>query len=169
MSQDKTVLIVDDDAINREILKEAFEGSYSVIEASDGREAIDILREKPQEIGAVMLDLIMPVTDGFAVLEFMKTSHLDTDIPVVIITSDDSRDLQKRLSEYHICDLLNKPFLPMVILRRTRNFISLYAEKREEMSALRAEIEMLRAENTQLYDKVRKYEKILKDIHKKTL
>lgn len=169
MSQDKTVLIVDDDAINREILKEAFEGSYSVIEASDGREAIDILREKPQEIGAVMLDLIMPVTDGFAVLEFMKASHLDTDIPVVIITSDDSRDLQKRLSEYHICDLLNKPFLPMVILRRTRNFISLYAEKREEMSALRAEIEMLRAENTQLYDKVRKYEKILKDIHKKTL
>ncbi len=169
MSRDKTVLIVDDDAINRTILREAFDDSYIILEASNGREAIDTLREKPTEIGAIMLDLIMPESDGFDVLEFMKNGHLDTEIPVVVITSDDTKEVQKRLSAYRICDMLNKPFLPMVISRRTRNFISLYADKREEMAMLREELDLLKAENAELHDKVKKYEKTLKEIRKKTL
>ncbi len=166
MSRNKTVLIVDDEVINRTILKEAFDSTYTIIEAANGNEAIDALKHGADDIGAVLLDLLMPVADGFTVLDFMKLTHLDTDIPVVVVTSDDTEFVQKKLKEYKISDILNKPFLPMVISRRTKSLINLYADKRRDIERLRNDNEKLKKENYELKERLKTYEKTLKRIEK---
>ncbi|MCR5785367.1 MAG: response regulator [Eubacterium sp.] len=161
-----TILIVDDEVINRTILKESFEGAFSILEAGNGHEAIEILKSKSGDIGAVLLDLLMPGSDGFEVLKFMEYCGLDKEIPVIVITSDDSEGIKKRLSEYRISDVLNKPFLPMVISRRTKNLIRIYEDKRKDLEKLSSEIEQLKKENAELKEKIKGYEKTLKKIEK---
>ena len=82
------ILIVDDIAVNREILASMLEGLYQIIEASDGGQAIDILKSENGGIALVLLDLIMPKVDGFAVLQFMKDAGIFARVPVIVISAD---------------------------------------------------------------------------------
>lgn len=85
---ERTILIVDDEEINREILGNIIQSEYKVIYAENGKEALEIIQSDASAISLVLLDLLMPVMDGNEVLKAMKEEGLITDIPVIVLTSE---------------------------------------------------------------------------------
>ncbi len=107
----EAVLVVDDSELIRNVMKKALEERYEVICAKNGKEAIDKVSEnKNCQIVCMLLDLKMPVYDGFMVLEHFKQYQLFSKIPVFIISGDDAKDTIQRAFSYDIVDMLNKPF-----------------------------------------------------------
>jgi len=107
----KTIVVADDSHIIVNIVKKAFEGEYNVLSAQNGQEAIDILQNnKLDDIVGMLLDLNMPVVDGFAVLDYLKQNNLFAKVPVSIITGDDDMGIIEKAFEYNIIDMLKKPF-----------------------------------------------------------
>lgn len=121
------ILVVDDKGINRYMLGDIFREEYEIVEASGGQMAIDIMESDARNLAVVMLDIIMPVINGFGVLEYMKEKGLLERLPVVIVTDDDSEETSDKAFEYKVADLVVKPFEPKVIRRRVQNIIELYA------------------------------------------
>jgi len=121
------ILVVDDKGINRYMLGDIFQDEYEIVEASGGQMAIDIMEADDRDLAVVLLDIIMPVINGFGVLEYMKKKGLLDRLPVVIVTDDASEETGERAFEYKVADLVVKPFEPKVIRRRVQNIIELYA------------------------------------------
>ena len=92
----KDILIVDDMEINRAILTQIFEDRNRILEAENGLEAVKILKERGENIAAVLLDILMPVMDGFQVMEKMQKMGLRDKIPVFLITADSSEESMRR-------------------------------------------------------------------------
>jgi len=108
---EKTILVVDDSNITRNLIDKVYQGQYKVLMASNGREAIDIVDTMPEGvIIAILLDLNMPDLDGFAVLDYFKQKGLFAKIPVSIITGDSSKETISRVMTYDVVDVLIKPF-----------------------------------------------------------
>lgn len=120
---------MDDKGINRYMLGGIFREEYEVIEASGGQEAIDIIAAEADRLAVVLLDIIMPVVDGFGVLEYMLKQGLSDRLPVVIITEDNSEETSDKAFEYKVADIVIKPFEPKIIRRRVQNIIELYTYK----------------------------------------
>ncbi len=127
MKKKNKILVVDDKGINRYMLGGIFGEEYEIVEASGGQMAIDIIAEDAKSLAVVLLDIIMPVVNGFGVLEYMKKKGLLDRLPVVIVTDDDSEETSDRAFEYKVADLVVKPFEPRIIRRRVQNIIELYA------------------------------------------
>ena len=106
----KKILVVDDSNIVRNFVQKMVPSEYSVLVASDGEEAIKVISEEAINLKGVLLDLNMPKVDGFQVLEFFKNNGLFANVPVTIITGDDSKDTVMKAFDYPIVDVLNKPF-----------------------------------------------------------
>lgn len=132
MRSDKALLIVDDVELNRALLSEAFNGIYATLEAENGRDALEIIDAHPMGIAAILLDLVMPVMDGFAVLQALTLRGLMKKIPVFLITAENSDDTLRRGYELGVVDIIKKPFMPEFIRRRINNVIELY-ENREQL------------------------------------
>ena len=108
---EKTILVVDDSNITRNLIEKVYQGQYKVLMASNGREAIDIVDTMPEGvIIAILLDLNMPDLDGFAVLDYFKEKGLFNKIPVSIITGDSSKETISKVLTYNVVDILIKPF-----------------------------------------------------------
>lgn len=108
---EKTILVVDDSNITRNLIEKVYKDQYKVLMAANGREAIDIVDTMPEGvIVAILLDLNMPDLDGFAVLDYFKEKGLFDKIPVSIITGDSSKETISRVMTYNIVDVLIKPF-----------------------------------------------------------
>ena len=108
----KTILVVDDSNIIRNFVKRIFSDKYNVGTASDGEEAINIIKANQDNefIEAILLDLNMPKVDGFAVLDYMKENDLLKKMPVSIISGDSSKETIDKAFTYQIVDMLEKPF-----------------------------------------------------------
>ena len=114
------ILIVDDEEINRLILDGMFEGEgYDKLEAANGQEAIYHI-ENSHDIVLILLDIIMPVLDGFKVLEYMQERKLLDEIPVILITSETIGDSEDRAYSYGVADVIHKPFYPYIVKRDAR-------------------------------------------------
>lgn len=113
---DKKILVVDDSNIIRNLLKKMFNDEYEIITADDGQEALDII-SKNNDLFGVLLDLNMPIVNGFAVLDYFKQNSLFSKIPVAIITGDDSKETIEKAFTYTIVDVLSKPFNEMNVRR----------------------------------------------------
>ena len=124
------ILLVDDSAMNRLILAEILQGDYRILEAKDGRECMDALQAEAGNLALVLLDINMPVMDGFEVLKAMNANHTIEDIPVIMISSDDSDDAIRRSYELGASDYVNRPFDARIVYRRVTNTIKLYAKQR---------------------------------------
>lgn len=125
------ILIVDDQEMNRVILKEIFRNHYDVLEACNGKEAIEILSLNHNDVDVILLDLMMPVMDGSQFLEY-KNSHPEIeDIPVVVITADASMNQQVNTLALGADDYIVKPFVVEVVLRRIRNVLESHRRFRE--------------------------------------
>ncbi len=134
-SMKKCVLIVDDSAVIRNSLKRIFVDNYEIVMAKNGEEAISIINKNilsdnfnddRLNIVGILLDLIMPGKDGFDVLNYLKQYRLLNKVPVAIISGDESPQTRKRVYEYDIVDMLEKPFNTENIKKRISKIISLY-------------------------------------------
>ena len=124
------ILIVDDSQMNREILREILSSDYRIIEARDGEEALSMMHQYGTGISLVLLDIVMPEMDGFEVLSYMNRDHLIEDIPVIMISSEDSESFIRQAYEMGASDYVSRPFDAKVVYRRATNNIKLYAKQR---------------------------------------
>ena len=124
------ILIVDDSELNREILSEMLHTDFRILEAADGAQALEMLQQQGTGISLVLLDIIMPVLDGFGVLSYMAREHIIEDIPVIMISSDDSEKNIRRAYELGVSDYISRPFDAKVVYQRVFNTIKLYAKQR---------------------------------------
>ena len=128
------ILIVDDSEFNRAILKEILEETYEIIEADGGNEALHKIDEYGMKISLVLLDIIMPEKDGFEVLKYMEEESLISDIPVIMISSEDSANYIRRAYEMGVSDYINRPFDANIVYQRVSNTVKLYAKQRRLMA-----------------------------------
>lgn len=174
-----TILIVDDAEVNRAILHSLFEPEYSLMEAENGEQAIMLIRQYRDVLAAVLLDLVMPLKDGYEVMAEMAQAGLMASIPVIVITSDESMENEVRAFDLGAADIIIKPFEPHVVRRRVRNAVELNRHKlhleemveeqaaklRESrdviMDALSSVIEHRSAETGQHVLRIRMFTKIL--------
>ncbi len=127
--QKPIMLIVDDKAVNRYVLKNIFEEDYEIVECQDGRDAIEALEDKREETAAVLLDIVMPEWDGFAVLKYMKETALQT-VPVILVSSNVNDKNIHRACAYDVADYIQKPFQENVVRQRVQRIIDLYQLKK---------------------------------------
>ncbi len=135
MDKKKTILIADDQAVNRMILKHIFVEQYEIIEAVDGVDAIEKIEQYRDELVLILLDLVMPRKDGFGVMEYLAQKEMENTIPTILITSDTSLATELKGYEHKVADIVTKPFNLQIVMRRVTNIIELYSHKRnlEEM------------------------------------
>ena len=125
------ILLVDDSKMNRMILKEILGGDYSILEAENGQECLEKMQAEAGNIALVLLDINMPVMDGFEVLKAMNANHTIEDTPVIMISSEDSDAAIRRSYELGASDYVNRPFDARIVYRRVTNTIKLYAKQRQ--------------------------------------
>ena len=130
----QSILIVDDSEMNRAILAEILGSDYNILEAANGRECLAMLEQYDTGIALILLDIVMPVMDGFAVLSEMNRSHWIEDIPVIMISSEDADTVVRRAYELGVSDYVSRPFDASIVYRRVFNTIKLYAKQRRLIS-----------------------------------
>lgn len=124
------VLIVDDSKMNREILSEMLGSGYKITEAENGEECITALQQRGTGISLILLDIVMPVADGFTVLNYMTRNHRIEDIPVIMISGEGSEETIRRAYEMGASDYISRPFDSRVVCRRVANMIKLYSKQK---------------------------------------
>ena len=152
-----TVLVVDDMEINREILTEILGEEYRVETAENGRMALEMIEKMQGILAVVLLDLMMPEVDGFAVLEVMQEKGWIEKIPVLIISGETSVKAERKCFDYHISDFIRKPFDNALVKKRVRNVVNLFQYQRnledkvqEQTTVLREQNKLLRSQDDKL-------------------
>ncbi len=154
------VLIVDDLEINRDILEGILEDDYDLLFAENGRQAVDIAVASQDSLSIILLDLMMPEMDGFAVLDELKARGLSGRIPVIIITGDTSIDSERRCFDYGIVDFVRKPFNGSLVQLRVRNAINLYSYKNRLEEQVAEQTAELRSQYLQLEQQAERLEAV---------
>lgn len=139
-----SVLIVDDMELNRDILREILEEDYPILEADSGKSAVELIQKYDQNIAVVLLDLIMPDGDGFAVLEAMKKKKWLDKMAVLIISGENAVETEKKCFEYGVSDFIHKPFDNTLVRHRVQNVAELFMYKNELEDRVEKQTETLR-------------------------
>ena len=116
------MLIVDDVEINRVVLSQFFQEEYTIVEAANGQDAMEVLAA--QSVSIVLLDLVMPVMDGFEVLAAMKRNDLYAQIPVIVVTARNDGSSEERAMEMGAADFIAKPYNPVIVRCRIKNVMA---------------------------------------------
>lgn len=155
--QKQKVLVVDDQQINRMLLSKILDSRYTVLQAENGLEAFNVLERERESIQVILLDLVMPVMDGFTFLEKIKNSPF-ANIPIIVASQANENDSELKALEMGAVDFVTKPYSPSIILQRIINTIAM-----RENAILRntAERDFL----TKLYNKETFYQKVSEQIH----
>lgn len=124
------ILIVDDSQFNREILSDMLE-DYETIEAENGRDAVAVIGECEDEISLVLLDMVMPEMDGLGVMEIMGKNKWLDDIPVIMISSEDSPEHTHKAYELGVTEFIRRPFDALEVKKRCQNIIALYSKQKK--------------------------------------
>lgn len=127
MELKREILIVDDQALNRKILTKMLEENYRVLSCSNGKEALDILRQSGDEISAVLLDIMMPVMDGYELLAMMHKDEFLSQIPVLVTSQSDEEESELKALNLGASDFVSKPYKRDILKKRLLNLI----ERRE--------------------------------------
>ena len=134
------ILIVDDSEMNRDMLSDMLSDDYDIVEASNGEEALSILKEQVYDIDLVLLDIIMPAVDGFGVLDVMKRYHWIDNTPVIMISSEISQSYIRKAFELGVTDYIIRPFDSFIIHKRVSNTLMLYRKQKKLLSALEEQV-----------------------------
>ena len=143
VSEDKSeqlILIADDSEMNRAILSEMLGHEFRILEAENGRECVNMLEQYGTGISLILLDIFMPVMDGFEVLAYMTRGHWLDDVPVIMISSEDSEATVRHAYEMGVSDYISRPFDAKVVYRRVYNTIKLYTKQRRLISLVADQI-----------------------------
>ena len=145
-----TILIVEDMEINREMLAEIFRDEYEILEAENGEEGLRMLMENIDTVAAVLLDVVMPVMNGFEVLEQLKNQDLIPQIPIIMITGETSVEYERRGYEYGVVEYIHKPYHAPVVKQMVKNNIDLYSYKTQLESLVKSQTAELEEQNALL-------------------
>ena len=121
----KKILVVEDNALNRSLLCQILSADYDVEEAENGQEALGVLRQFGEGISLILLDIIMPVMDGYTFLSIMKADHSYSSIPVIVTTQNDAESDEVAALSHGATDFVAKPYKPQIILHRVAGIIRL--------------------------------------------
>ena len=135
----QSVLIVDDSELNRKVLGQMLGSRFDIAEAASGEACLQLLEQNATGISIVLLDIHMPGIDGFTVLEEMNQKNLLEQIPVIMISSEDTVDAVRRAFDLGASDYISRPFDAKVVYQRIINTIQLYAKQRR-LSAMAADL-----------------------------
>lgn len=124
MSKD-LILIVDDSKLERTVLCDILQSDYSVLEAENGQMAIEVLEENKERIGLILLDLVMPVVNGYTFLDTIKQNSELAVIPVIVLTQSNCEEDEVKALEHGANDFISKPYRPQIIKNRVANFMRL--------------------------------------------
>jgi response regulator RpfG family c-di-GMP phosphodiesterase len=127
----RKILIVDDSEINRIILSNILEAEYEIIEARDGLEGIAELHSYGNDISLVLLDVVMPNMDGFQMLKVMREYRWIEDIPVIMISTENSPSIVEKAYRLGVADFIGRPFEALVVHHRVNNTIMLYEKQKK--------------------------------------
>lgn len=145
------ILVVDDAAMNRAILREMLAEDFNVLEAEDGRECMAQLETYGADISLVLLDMIMPEMDGLQVLEGMNNRGFIEDIPVIIITADGSEEKVRQAYDMGVSDYIERPFDIRIVRQRVMNTVKLYARQRRLAAVMMQQLLQRMLERTDKY------------------
>ena len=146
-NKDRTILIVDDSEIDREILRNILEENFEVMEAENGFTAIEIVTLNKNKLDAIMLDISMPHISGFDVLRLLRDNGL-SHIPVFLISAEATKENVLRAAQFHVSEFISKPFDRDAILQRTKSVLGVatqYWLTMEDIVEMRQYIEKLEA------------------------
>ncbi len=139
-SPKQKILIVDDSEMNRAILAEMLGNEYEIIEAENGAEAVAMLQKYSVSVSLVLLDIVMPVMDGYEVLAVMNANKWIEDVPVIMISSENSKSYVERAYELGVTDFIGRPFDAAIVRRRVINTILLNTKKKNLESLVAEQI-----------------------------
>ncbi len=138
------ILIVDDDFINRELLKNIFSSQYTFCEGATGREGLAQIEEHMEELCAVILDVQMPEMTGIELLEILSERGTTDKVPVFLITAQDDGELVERAYHLGVVDVVSKPITPVVIQKRVKTVIELYSAREALRETVKGQEQKLR-------------------------
>lgn len=125
-----TILIVDDDPVNRKILGKLFSEYYTVIEAENGHMGMSLILKEENRLCAILLDVMMPGMNGIEVLKHLKELGVLEKIPVFIITAESSADVMKDAYELGVMDVISKPIVSYMVVRRVLSIVELFQARK---------------------------------------
>jgi putative two-component system response regulator len=146
------MLIVDDAKMNREILETILCEEYSIIQAEDGKQALELLEKHHTEIVAVLLDLMMPEMDGYAVLDVMRQRGWMDHIPVLVISGETEIKAETKCFDYGVSDFIHKPFDNTLVKKRIHNIVSLFQYQNELEEKVAEQTKKLQSTNESIID-----------------
>lgn len=160
------LLIVDDMEMNREMLASILEQDYVIVNADNGRKAIEIIKQQHDELAVILLDLIMPDVNGYAVLEVMRNQNWLEKIPVLVISGESAVEVERKCFDLGVSDFIRKPFDNAMVKNRVRNVVDLFLYKNEleekverqtealkrQYKLLQMQAEILQRNNTKIID-----------------
>lgn len=145
-----TILIIDDQEINVDILSFILQDKYKILKAYNGKEGIECINNHTSEIVLVLLDLFMPKINGIKVLEYIKEKNLLSVIPVIIITSDEELNTEREVLNMGATDFIRKPFDHIITNKRISNIVELYTYKSAIESELQVQFEKVKEQAQKL-------------------
>lgn len=129
MTKRNTMLIVDDNYIGRVMLEQQFRDDYTIISAENGEEAVTLAMKCKDCLAAILLDLYMPVMDGFQVLARLKKFGISDVVPIFVVTIESAADKLKQAFDLGAVDVIEKPFCPSIARQRILNAIELFSHR----------------------------------------
>lgn len=141
-----TIIVAEDEAINRQILGKILSDSYEILYACDGQECMELLRERAEQISAILLDIVMPNMDGYEVLKAIRQDARLSRVPVIVSSQMNTDEFEVKALKLGAQDFISKPYKPDIIRHRLANLIKL-----RETAALVNSVE--KDEMTGLYNK----------------
>lgn len=121
MDRKNTIMIVDDEEMIKTRLRDVLSAEFDVVLASNGKEALELLADRKKDIALIVLDLIMPVMDGFSFMDEFRTHQEYANIPVIVATSNEDEYSEKRCLEAGVWDFVMKPYNPVLLQFRIKN------------------------------------------------
>ncbi|MCM1102241.1 MAG: response regulator [Clostridium sp.] len=157
MKSRRTILVVDDEELSRELIRQIFGDEYDIMEAADGREAIHKLSEHLDEIAVVLLDLVMPELNGLQVLQVLKARELLSRIPVVLITAQKDTAVELNCFAMGASAVISKPFVSQAVRMQVNNLLEIHRtadEMENTIQTYRSELEAQQEKLNVFYDKL---------------
>lgn len=121
----KKILVVEDNMLNRSILCQILAANYEVLEAENGQAALEVLKQYGERISLILLDIVMPVMDGYTFLSIIKADPAYSSIPVIVTTQNDAEEDEVAALSHGASDFVAKPYRPQIILHRVASIINL--------------------------------------------
>lgn len=125
MLSQKKILVVEDNELNRQLLCQILKADYDILEAENGKEALEVLKQYGEGVSLILLDIVMPVMDGYTFLSVMKANKAYSSIPVIVTTQNDAESDELAALSHGASDFVAKPYRPQIILHRVAGLINL--------------------------------------------